>query len=90
MIDDTQALGILGHSPGGSRPYGEGGGGMARWSNISGPHLVVVASLAKAFGAPLAALSGSEAFVGHFEERSETRVHCSPPSLAAIHAWSAH
>ena len=86
VIDDTQALGILGHSPEGSRPYGEGGGGMPRWSNISSPHLVVVASLAKAFGAPLAALSGSAAFVRHFEERSETRVHCSPPSLAAIHA----
>lgn len=86
VVDDTQALGILGHSAGGLRPYGEGGGGMLRWSSISDPRLVVVASLAKAFGAPLAALSGSEKFVKRFEERSATRVHCSPPSLAAIRA----
>lgn len=86
VVDDTQALGILGHSAGGLRPYGEGGGGMLRWSSLSDPRLVVVASLAKAFGAPLAALSGSEEFVKRFEERSATRVHCSPPSLAAIRA----
>ena len=42
VIDDTQALGILGHSPGVSRPYGEGGGGMPRWSSISDSHLLVV------------------------------------------------
>ena len=88
VIDDTQALGIFGQSPGGSRPYGEGGGGMPRWSRISGPHLAVVASLAKGFGAPLAALSASSAFVKRFEERSGTRMHCSPPSLAAIGAMS--
>lgn len=86
VIDDTQALGIFGHSPDGSRPFGEGGGGMARWSRISDPRLVVVASLAKAFGAPLAALSGSVAFVERFEKRSGTRMHCSPPSAAVLSA----
>ena len=59
---------------------------MPRWSSISDSHLLVVSSLAKGFGAPLAALSGSEALVRRFEELSDTRVHCSPPSLAAIHA----
>ena len=88
VIDDTQALGIFGKSPDRGRPYGDGGGGMPRWSSISGSHLVVVASLAKGLGAPLAALSGNRAFVKRFEERSGTRMHCSPPSLAAIGAMS--
>ena len=88
VIDDTQALGIFGHSPHRGRPYGDGGGGMPRWSSISALHLVVVASLAKGFGAPLAALSASSAFVKRFEERSGTRMHCSPPSLAATGAMS--
>jgi 8-amino-7-oxononanoate synthase len=86
VVDDTQALGILGHSRHRCRPYGEGGGGMPRWSNLSCPHLIVVASLAKAFGAPLAALSGSASFLDFFRNESTTRVHCSPPSIAAIHA----
>lgn len=86
IIDDTQSLGILGHSPAPAVPYGKGGGGVLRWSGISGPEVVAVNSLAKGFGAPLAVLSGSSALVGRFEAASETRVHCSPPSAASIHA----
>jgi 8-amino-7-oxononanoate synthase len=47
---------------------------------------LVIASLAKAFGAPLAILAGSRALVASFEAQSETRVHSSPPSVADIHA----
>jgi 8-amino-7-oxononanoate synthase len=86
VIDDTQALGILGHSPGPEQPYGWGGGGSLRYQNISGPELLVVSSLAKGFGAPLTVLSGGREMVRQFEAGSETRVHCSPPSAAAIHA----
>jgi len=46
----------------------------------------VVSSLAKGFGVPVAVLAGSEAMVRHFEASSQTRVHCSPPSAAVIHA----
>lgn len=86
VIDDTQALGLLGHSPGPGRPYGQGGGGSLRYQNLAGPELLVVSSLAKGFGAPLAVLCGSSKLIRQFEARSETRVHCSPPSAAAIHA----
>jgi 8-amino-7-oxononanoate synthase len=86
VIDDTQALGILGHSPGPFSPYGTGGGGTLRWSNLSGPDIVVGASLAKGFGAPVTVLAGSGAVVRWFEEKSETRVHCSPPSAASLAA----
>lgn len=86
VIDDTQALGILGHNPVQHKPYGLGGGGSLRWHNIQDPHIVSVSSLAKGFGAPLAALSGSQEFVRRFEADSDTRVHSSPASIADIHA----
>lgn len=86
VLDDTQALGILGHSPGPDASYGRGGGGSLRWSNVSGPEVLVVSSLAKGFGVPVAVLAGSNAMVQWFEDKSETRVHCSPSSIAVIHA----
>jgi len=86
VVDDTQALGVLGAEPGPDVPYGRGGGGSARWHGISAPELIVVASLAKGFGVPLAGLSGPAALVRRFEDASETRAHCSPPSVAALHA----
>jgi 8-amino-7-oxononanoate synthase len=86
ILDDTQALGIFGDSPGSEAPYGRGGGGMLSWSQISGPDVLVVSSLSKAFGVPMAVLSGSRAAVEDFESKSETRMHCSPPSVAAVHA----
>jgi 8-amino-7-oxononanoate synthase len=48
--------------------------------------LIVGASLAKAFGVPVAVLAGSAAMVDEFEGKSATRVHCSPPSAAVISA----
>ena len=86
VLDDTQALGILGHSPGPRAPYGRGGGGAVPWAQIRGPDVIVVSSMAKAFGAPIAVLAGCQAAVEDFESNSQTRVHCSPPSIAAIRA----
>jgi 8-amino-7-oxononanoate synthase len=86
VIDDTQSLGIFGHSPGPDAPYGKGGGGSLQRACLRDGRLVIVSSLAKAFGAPLAALAGSEAIVSAFERDSATRVHCSPPSVAAVAA----
>lgn len=87
VVDDTQALGILGRlSHGPAVPYGHGGGGSLRFSGISGPDIVVVSSLAKAFGVPLAVLAGGRRLVACFESHSSTRMHSSPPSAAAVHA----
>ena len=86
VLDDTQALGILGEKPRIEAPYGAGGGGMLCWSGVSGPDILVGASLAKGFGAPMAALAGSELMLRRFTTSSDTRVHCSPPSVAVIHA----
>jgi 8-amino-7-oxononanoate synthase len=88
VIDDTQALGLLGHHPSSATPYGHGGGGSLGWCGVPGgePDILVGASLAKGFGAPLAALSGAAAWVRRYGEGSRTRVHCSPPSVAVIRA----
>jgi 8-amino-7-oxononanoate synthase len=86
VIDDTQALGILGTAPGPAAPYGQGGGGSLQYQNITGPEVLVISSLAKGFGAPLAALSASNELIRQFQARSETRVHCSPPSAVDVEA----
>lgn len=86
IIDDTQALGIFGHDAGNCRPYGSGGGGSLQWYGLEHPRIISISSMAKGFGVPIAALSGSCKFVRQFESNSETRIHTSPPSIAAIHA----
>lgn len=86
IVDDTQALGVLGDRSGPASPLGHGGGGSRRRQMLKGPGIVVAASLAKGFGAPLAVLSGDTALVREYETRAETRVHCSPPSIASLHA----
>jgi 8-amino-7-oxononanoate synthase len=86
IVDDTQALGIFGYSPSPDAPYGREGGGMLPRVAISDPNVLVIGSLAKAFGAPVAVLSGSRAIVEKFKANSQTRMHCSPPSLSVMRA----
>jgi 8-amino-7-oxononanoate synthase len=86
ILDDTQALGILGASPSRAAPFGKGGGGSLKWANLLSPNVLMISSLAKGFGVPLAVLSGSDEMIRRFEAASETRRHCSPPSFAALHA----
>lgn len=85
VLDDTQALGILGE-PAPGAPLGKGGGGSLRWSGAVGEEVVCISSLAKAFGVPVAVLAGGARLLQAFKARSETRVHCSPPSVAVIRA----
>jgi 8-amino-7-oxononanoate synthase len=86
VLDDTQALGILGERSGTTAPYGLGGGGSLKWRDATSPDVIVGASLAKGLGVPVAVLCGSHPAIRRFEEQSETRVHNSPPSLATLHA----
>jgi 8-amino-7-oxononanoate synthase len=86
VIDDTQALGILGACASPASPYGVGGVGAAALLGVEGPDVILGTSLAKGFGAPIAVLAGSAKVVAKFERKSATRMHCSPPSLAAVAA----
>ena len=86
VVDDTQSLGLTD----GGCPLGTsaGGGGSLRRVGIEDGGVVWIASLAKAFGAPVAALGGAMEMVARFEAESETRVHASAPSAASIAAAS--
>ena len=53
----------------GRTPTASGGGGSLRWHGVFGPHVIVGSSLAKGFGAPLAALCGSRALIDRFREQ---------------------
>lgn len=86
VLDDTQGLGVLGRRTRSGLSPGLGGGGSLRHHGLSCSRIIVGASLAKGFGVPMAALSGSRALVRLFEAQSQTRVHASPPSVAVIHA----
>ncbi|WP_296804615.1 aminotransferase class I/II-fold pyridoxal phosphate-dependent enzyme [Thiocapsa sp.] len=86
VIDDTQALGVLGTTPGPGAPYGHGGGGSARLAALTGSDLLLGSSLAKGFGVPVAVLSGGASLIRRFREHSPSRLHCSPPSAAVIRA----
>jgi len=88
VIDDTQALGIFGHSQTTEQPYGKEGGGSLCRAGVRDGRMVLVSSMAKAFGAPVAMLGGSEAVTRAFELESATRMHCSPPSAAVVAAAS--
>lgn len=90
VLDDTQALGLLGERDFGDGPYGRGGGGSLRWHGIGGDRVLAVASLAKSFGVPVAVLGGGRETVRDFRRLAGTRMHSSPPSvpilLAALYA----
>ena len=86
LIDDSQALGILGKNPTSPMPYGEGGGGLLQWFGLQGSDIVTICSLAKGLGVPLSVMSSSASFINTFVRQSETRVHCSPVSAAHVQA----
>jgi 8-amino-7-oxononanoate synthase len=86
VLDDTQAIGIWGQVPSRRDPFGRGGGGSLRFHAVRSPKVIIGCSLAKGFGVPLAALSGSARFIRRFQVQSETRIHSSPPSMGALRA----
>jgi 8-amino-7-oxononanoate synthase len=90
VIDDTQALGIAGKDPSPIDPYGHGGGGtLQRLGVLESDGIVIVASLAKAFGAPLATIAGPESVIDEVNTRGTTRLHASPPALTSLRAAAA-
>ncbi|BCY07371.1 aminotransferase class I/II-fold pyridoxal phosphate-dependent enzyme [Actinoplanes sp. L3-i22] len=77
IVDDTQAVGVLG------RP---GGAGTPAWLGISGPGLVTVASLAKGLGVPMAVVGGDPHVIARIRARGPARQHGSAPSAADLAA----
>lgn len=86
VLDDTQAIGVLGEGPCPEAPYGRGGGGSLRRQGITSERVIWAGSLAKGFGAPIAALSGASEVMRRIARDAPTRVHTSPPNAASIAA----
>lgn len=87
VVDDTQALGILGAPGGAVAAWGAGGGGSLRHHGIAGARdVVLLTSCAKALGAPIGAISASAALVARYESGADTAVHNSPASIAVVAA----
>jgi 8-amino-7-oxononanoate synthase len=61
-----------------------GGGGTLKWYGIKSHRVILITSLAKGFGVPMACLSGSKPVIADFDATSSTRVYCSPPSAAML------
>lgn len=80
VVDDTQALGILGRRGGGILPYL----GLEKTPNV-----LLVSSLAKAFGVPVAFISGGQEWIKRFRAQSEARQFSSPPSQVEMLATAA-
>jgi len=89
VVDDTQGLGVLG-TPAAGHLYGVGGGGVLRHLGLTAAtgagSVVVVASMAKAFGVPVAVVASTAEFTRTMRTTGQTRVHCSPPSNAHLAA----
>lgn len=86
VLDDTQALGILGQGKSARHPYGRKGGGILKWLNLKAPNVIVISSLAKGLGVPLAVMGGSKQWMQYFLTKSDTRIHNSPPGMGSIRA----
>lgn len=84
LLDDTQTFGLLGKSPSRYMPYGEAGGGLLPWAGIRSDKVVLITSLAKSLGTPVAVLSGSHAVLECFRQQSKTRLYCSPASPVLV------
>lgn len=87
VIDDTQAIGILGAPGGQAGAWGRGGGGSLAFHRLGRrPDVLVVASAAKALGVPVAAVSGARRVVARYLSCADTWVHSSPVSAVAVAA----
>jgi 8-amino-7-oxononanoate synthase len=83
LVDDTQGFGLVGSDPGPGAPYGHGGGGIgARLAPSPSARLIIVASTAKAFGAPLAVVAGPSDLIASVRRYGPCRMHASAPSAA--------
>jgi 8-amino-7-oxononanoate synthase len=79
IVDDTQSLGVLGRS----------GAGLASLVQPAGDRLVVLSSLAKGLGVPVAFLGAPGTLVARLARGGLTRVHCSGTSAADLSAVEA-
>lgn len=88
VIDHSQMLGLMGARPSSAMPWGAGGGGALQYAHRAhtgrAAQVLLLASWAKAFGAPLATLCGPLDLVRAVARDGPTQVHSSTASQAAL------
>ncbi|MGV9947009.1 hypothetical protein [Rhodococcus aetherivorans] len=84
VVDDSLAYGVLGRRLGDDR-FGDGTG-TVHWCGCDHTGIVWLASLAKAYGTPLAVITGDAETLSAVRERGINYVHSSPPSNADLAA----
>jgi 8-amino-7-oxononanoate synthase len=87
IVDDSLAVGVLGARH--RRAVFGDGSGTVHWCGLDHSDVLVVASLAKAFGAPLAVITGDSSTIESLARTGRNRVHSSPPSAADLAAAQA-
>jgi 8-amino-7-oxononanoate synthase len=86
-VDDSHGIGVFGEgTPTKEHPYGRGGGGLLRLLGPLHAPAIVVATLTKALGIPLAFVAGPRPLLKYIQSVSDTFAHSSPPSMAAVAA----
>ena len=87
VVDDSQALGVVGPGSGRARPLGTGGTGTVAAAGLTGDGVtVLVASTAKAYGVPMAFVAGPALVIDRLRTAGPTRTHSSQPSAADVAA----
>jgi 8-amino-7-oxononanoate synthase len=86
-VDDSHGIGVFGEGrPTKEYPYGRGGGGLLRsLGPLPGP-TILVATLTKALGIPVAFVAGPRSLLNYVQSVSDTFAHSSPPSMATVAA----
>lgn len=87
VVDDTQAMGVIGRGATARSPIGPDGSGTLVAAGVAGhPAIIAVASTSKGLGVPITLVAGPRRVVEHLRSRGPTRTHCSQPSAAHIAA----
>lgn len=84
IVDDSLAFGVLGRRTvvGG---FGDGTG-TVRWASLKHDGVVWLASLVKAYGAPVTVITGDQPTITRLARHGGNRLHSSPPSAADLGA----
>lgn len=96
VVDDSLAFGVLGGRDRGRWAQGKwaqggsfgDGTGTPRWAGVDHSGIIWVASMAKAYGAPIAVTTGDQDTIELLAREGGNRIHSSPPSAADLAAAS--
>jgi 8-amino-7-oxononanoate synthase len=81
VVDDSQGIGLLGE-PAAGLPYGRGGlGSLTRVGRRGASSVILVASLIKGFGIPLAFVAARKQVIDRIASHGDTAWSSSPPDL---------